>query len=115
MIAIEPHEVAMAIIVFSQLKHKEMAGMPLTQKQIKDVCLVNQGYRQCRFLAPDTTWGHYNCLKKTSQKKVIDEEVQDVLVSLKQQGRDYRKSQLPIGDNCQGYPLLKTIDQGYDV
>jgi hypothetical protein len=90
--------------------------MPLTPKQVKDVCLANQGHRQCRYLAPDDqNWGKYNCLKRTAQKKVIDEEVHDTLLSLKQQGQDYKKQGLPVADNCQGYPLLRIIDQGYDV
>ncbi len=90
--------------------------MPLTQKQLRDVCLIHQGHRQCRYLAADDlNWGKWNCLKKTPSKKVIDDEVKDTLAQLKKQGQDYRKHGVPVGDNCSGYPLLKIIDQGYDV
>ena len=90
--------------------------MPLTVKQVKDVCLANQGYKACRYLSPDDqNWGKFHCLKKTAQKKVIDEEVHDTLVQLKIAGQDYKKQNVPVGDNCSGYPLLRIIEQGYDL
>lgn len=90
--------------------------MPLSDNHVKDICLSNGGYKQCRFLAPDDhQWNKFHCLKLTAQKKVINEELHDTLVSLKSQGMDYKKQGLPVGDNCSGYPLLRKIQQGYDV
>lgn len=90
--------------------------MPLSNKQVKDVCLAGHGYQACRYLSPDSqSWGRYNCLKLTAQKRVIDEEVRDTLIALVAKGVDFRKQKLPVGDNCAGYPLLRIIEQGYDV
>lgn len=85
--------------------------MPLTLKQKKDICLSSKGYEKCRYLSADEQF----CLKKTSQKKVIDEEVGDALSEMKENGIDYRNQHVPLGDNCSGYPMLKLIDLGYDV
>lgn len=90
--------------------------MALTNKQIKDVCMVGGGYRQCRYLSADhQNWGKYNCLKRSPQKQVIDEEVHDAIVHMKSQGQDPKKQGVPISDNCGGYPLLRLIEQGYDL
>ncbi len=48
--------------------------MPLSQKQVKDVCLAHGGYKMCRYLAADdTNWGKFHCIKLTSRRKVTDE------------------------------------------
>ncbi len=90
--------------------------MPLSKKQLSDVCLSNGGVNKCRYLsAVAGTWGQYECLKLSGQKKVIDGEVLDTLAKLKAHGQDPTKQKAPLGDNCQGYPLLRHITQGYDV
>jgi hypothetical protein len=89
--------------------------MPLSNKQTRDVCLAQQGSKQCRYLSPDDqNWGRFNCLKLTSMRKVIDETLNDTIQDLKAKGIDYKKQGLPVGDNCSGYPLLRLIEQGYD-
>lgn len=90
--------------------------MALSQNQLKHVCMINGGYRQCRYLAQDEQdYSKWYCLKKTGQAKQIDEDLDDTLESLKQRKMNYKTQGLPVGDNCNGYPLLKIIDQGYDV
>lgn len=90
--------------------------MPLTNKQLNDVCLLGQGHRSCRYLSPDDqSWGKYHCIKLSVQKKVCDEEAADTRAKMLANGQDVRKQGVPMGDNCSGYPLLRIIDQGYDL
>ena len=48
--------------------------MPLTDKHLKDVCLLHQGHKQCRYLdnvEGDTGWfSSYICKKKTQKNRV---------------------------------------------
>lgn len=90
--------------------------MALTQLQIQNVCLLGQGSDQCRYLAQDDhDWAKYYCLKKSSNKKEIDQEVEDFLEDCKRKGRDPEDEGNPLGDNCLGYLPLSTKQQGYDV
>jgi hypothetical protein len=88
----------------------------LSLKQLEDVCMVyKQNYKRCRYLAQDdhdpTKW---HCLKKSSKKSDVDDEVDESLKELKKKGQDPRKQGVPLGDNCDGYPILKNHEQGYD-
>lgn len=90
--------------------------MALTTKQLKDVCMLGGGYKQCRYLAQDELdYSKYYCLKKTSQAKQIDEDLDDELSRLRAKKVSYKTQNFPVGDNCCGYLVLKVIDQGYDV
>ena len=94
----------------------------LSLKQLEDVCLVNAGWyggttpvsKQCRYL--DNNWhGSNTCLKKKlSTKKKIDKLVAAHKVKCKAAGIDPQDTNVPMGDNCQGYIVLKHIEQGYD-
>ncbi len=90
--------------------------MPLSLKQLHDVCLLYSGdYRRCRYLAQDDNdSSKWYCLKKNAKRQDIDDETQEFLKELKKKGTDPRKQGYPLGDNCTGYPILKHIEQGYD-
>jgi hypothetical protein len=53
-------------------------------------------------------------LKKSSKKAEIDEETDDYLRDMRKKGNDPKKQAVPLGDNCEGYPILRYIKQGYD-
>lgn len=90
----------------------------LSLKQLKDVCLVNDNSSdKCRYLAQDENdYTKYYCVKKMASKAhEIDAELDDYVKNLRQKGKDPTKENVPLGDNCAGYPLLRNIEQGYDV
>jgi hypothetical protein len=88
----------------------------LTLPQIKDVCMSWQGATQCRYLSYDDV-AHVNiCLKKVPAKKdIIDKQVDKFVQKAKANGQDPSQMGRALGDNCKGYPPLKTKKQGYDV
>jgi len=90
--------------------------MPLSLRQLQDVCLIYANdSRKCRYLAQDDTNSSvWYCLKKSSKKSEVDDETNDYLRDLKKKGVDPRKQGTPLGDNCDGYPILRYIKQGYD-
>lgn len=91
--------------------------MPLSKNQVEDVCLLGQGVSQCRYLAEDdVNANEFYCLKKSKNKKEkIDVEVSLLVKDLKRKGLDVNSHNIPIGNNCRGYIILKHIEQGYDV
>lgn len=90
----------------------------LTLAQINDVCLVNGGSSQCRFLAEDDR-GNFYCIKKISKRNKIDLEVAEFEKKQRAQGRaqgiDPHTLNIPIGDNCSGYVFFRHRRQGYDL
>ena len=90
--------------------------MPLSLKQLQNVCnLHNGGYRRCKYLARDDfDSSKWYFLKKTSKKKDIDDETMEYLKELQKKLLDPKKQDIPIGDNCEGYPVLRRLEQGYD-
>jgi hypothetical protein len=92
--------------------------MALTPKQLKDVCYVTGGHLQCRYLDEDVDdKGNliHVCKKLSPDKKIIDEELIDFYNDMKKNGQDPTKQGVPLADNCQGFVVLKTKQQGYDV
>ena len=92
--------------------------MALSQKQLKDVCVLNGGALQCRYLDEEMDdQGNvvHVCKKLSPDKKIVDEELLDFYDDMKKSGQDPTKQGVPLGDNCQGYIVLKTKQQGYDV
>ncbi len=86
----------------------------LSPKQLKDVCLLGGNHLQCRYLAQDDDQSKWFCLKKSSRKQEIDEEIVEHLKELNKKGIDPIKQGIPLGDNCSGYPILKHKEQGFD-
>ena len=88
----------------------------LSKKQVQDICLFQQGnYKTCRYCAVDELDpSKFYCLKQSSKKAITDAEVKEFLKKMKKSNQDPTNQGLPLGDNCQGYPILKYIEQGYD-
>lgn len=89
----------------------------LSLKQLQDVCLYNDNSSlKCRYLGQDENdYTKYYCAKKlASSAHDIDAELDDYIKNLTAKGKDPTKENIPLGDNCQGYPLLRHIEQGYD-
>ncbi len=90
----------------------------LSKQQLTKVCLLNQGHEQCRYLDGDENdYNKHYCKKLSSEKAIIDEEVLIFLNDAKSQGFDPTIHNHPLGTggNCQGFVVLKTKLQGYDV
>lgn len=88
--------------------------MPLTLRQVEDVCLVDEGSAQCCFLA-ENDLGKFNCLKLTSKRAGIEKEVAAFKKDEKAKGRDPKAADLPLGNNCKGYTFFRYKNQGYDM
>ena len=89
--------------------------MPLSRKHLQDVCLLYGGHKRCRYLAQDDNdWSKYYCVKRGPKKQEIDDEIDELVGDMQMKGQDPRKANIPLGDNCSGYPILKFIEQGYD-
>lgn len=88
----------------------------LSKKQLKDVCLMDDtSHKKCRYLSHDENdYTKYYCLKKNSRKQEIDFELEEFVKQTLDRGKDPKDSNVPLGDNCQGYPILRYIEQGYD-
>lgn len=88
----------------------------LSKKQLADVCLLGQmSYETCRYCRRDPIdYAKWYCVKysKKDQGK-IDKKTYDLFIDCDKKGISPYSS-VPLGDNCDGYPLLKTIVQGYD-
>ena len=91
--------------------------MPLSQKQLEDVCLLYQGdHRMCRYLRDDgQKYNTYYCIKlRPKEGKKIDLRVNEFIRECRKKGEDPNVHNVPLGNNCSGYPVLKHIQQGYD-
>jgi hypothetical protein len=92
----------------------------LSLKQLKDVCLVHQGSNMCRYLKQDdASYDKWYCLKKSPANKTkIDDRVAEFAKDCRKRKIDPHATaaanQMPLGDNCPGYLLLKHVEQGYD-
>lgn len=92
--------------------------MALTLKQVRDVCLINTGHSQCRYLDEDLDDQSnivHICKKKTPDKALVDSEIDIFLQDMKRTHQDPNKQNMALGDNCCGYLKLITKKQGYDV
>jgi len=80
------------------------------------VCLVNENtYEQCRYLVQDENdYTKYYCIKKSPKAHDIDVEIDDFIKDAKKKGKDPLNENVPMGDNCAGYPILRFLEQGYD-
>jgi hypothetical protein len=63
----------------------------------------------------DAAYDKYYCLKlKPVEKAKIDKKLQETVAKDRANRIDPKTQGYPMGDNCQGYLLLKNIPQGYD-
>lgn len=88
----------------------------LSHKHLQDICLLYDGtHEKCRYLAQDEMdYSKYYCLKKSKKGAEIDVELDDFVKETRKKGKDPRKENIPLGDNCSGYPILRYLEQGYD-
>lgn len=88
--------------------------MTLSKNHVINICLLGNGDKQCRYLAnDDVNYDEYYCLKhKREIAKKIDAEANKHVAP---SPNAFSPTQFPLGDNCKGYPILKNIEQGYDV
>ena len=87
--------------------------MTLTNRHIEEVCLLHQMdmTKTCRYLVcDDLEDGKWYCQKMRSETKArIDGEISTLdKASLVKLG-------IPAGDNCEGFPLMKHMMQGFDL
>jgi hypothetical protein len=98
--------------------------MPLSSKHVQDVCLFyNANYKTCRYLRDEKIPGIgmlgmgqvFHCVKKRPKdKSKIDSRVNDFIKECRKKGQDPNMHNVPLGNNCEGYPIFKHIEQGYD-
>jgi hypothetical protein len=90
--------------------------MPLSPKQLNNVCLINdEGSKKCRYLAQDEQeYDHFYCLKKSAKKQECDEAVEEYVNDSIKKGQNPGRGNSALGDNCQGFPILRHKLQGYD-
>ena len=87
--------------------------MPLTKLHVINICKKDQGSDRCRYLEEDQLYvGIYQCLKLSSQRNAVDEEVEDLKKNSRYMSRNSNNT--AVGDNCKGYPTLRYKQVGYD-
>lgn len=87
----------------------------LTPKHVKDVCTGLGGSHRCRFLSQDENdYTKWYCMKKTGKAAIIEAEYKQYIEDCSKRGTDPASANFPLADNCEGYPLLRHIKQGYD-
>lgn len=86
----------------------------LSKKQLLDICMLGSGSSTCRYLGrDDADPTKHVCLKLTADKKRIDNKIVDKTAQIGG-ALPPHMANWPMGNNCDGYPLLKHIEQGYD-
>lgn len=92
--------------------------MTLSNRQLQDICLLNSEDKSktCRYLSNDELdENKWYCQKLRGKiKERIDDDV-FVFLHRHKSASSSSVPAFPCGDNCQGYPMLKHIQQGYDV
>jgi hypothetical protein len=91
--------------------------MTLSQKQLKDVCMINSGSKTCRYLYNDELdSSKWYCQKmRPIEKNKIDISIESFVIDCKKRKINPKSVGRSLGDNCEGFLLLKNIKQGYDV
>jgi len=88
--------------------------MTLSNLHVKNVCLLKQGNKQCRYLNYDDMSG-YQCVKLViDKKKLADNKVRNHILECRKDKKDVKDTNMPMGNNCQGYPKFNHLVQGYD-
>jgi len=91
--------------------------MPLSKNHLNDVCLLYHGLsEQCRYLEEDPNTWVFHCIKQRAGRKlIIDTNVAKLVEECRKKGLDPEAQGISLGDNCEGFPLLKHKEQGYDI
>jgi hypothetical protein len=91
--------------------------MTLSKNHVKNVCLLNCGSKTCRYLHNDEfDSSKFHCLKlRPIEKNKIDEATENFIANCKMKKINPKLIDKPIGNNCEGFLLLRNIKQGYDV
>jgi hypothetical protein len=87
----------------------------LSKKQLDVVCMLGCGdSRECRYLRDEPAMhGVYNCYKlRPNEKKKIDLKVEEYIRDAKKKGKNPYEDGVPLGDNCPGQLILKSIETG---
>jgi hypothetical protein len=90
----------------------------LSPHHLEHVCLVfaNDQSQTCRYLKQDSDVAKCYCRKLVvKDREKIDDKVNAFLKLCKSSNVDPRDQNVPLGDNCPGYPFLLYKSQGYDV
>jgi len=90
--------------------------MSLSQNQIKNVCMCNAGSKTCRYLYnDDLDESKWICQKlRPIEKAKIDNSIEEFVQDCKKRKLNPNKLNRPLGNNCEGYLILRNIRQGYD-
>lgn len=90
--------------------------MTLSQKHLKEVCMNNCGSKTCRYLYnDDLDEAKWYCNKlRPIEKAKVDDSIEVFLVDCKKRKISPKTLKKSMGDNCEGYLVLKNIKQGYD-
>jgi hypothetical protein len=86
----------------------------LSKKQVKNVCLHTNHKASpedmCRYCHCEYFAGEFNCVKLSSKKKKVDADISSQIAA------GHHPSTIPFSsDNCKGFPLLRSVKQGYDI
>jgi hypothetical protein len=87
--------------------------MALTIKHLGEVCLLHHPdpTKTCRYLVNDELYpDKWYCMKLRPDAK---DQIDDHIAASSRKSRI--RSGVPSGDNCEGYPLLKHMPQGFDL
>lgn len=89
----------------------------LSLKQVSDFCMgFDTTFKRCRYFSQDENDDQkFYCLKLSSKSSEIDAEISSYLSECQKKNRDPLLENVPLGDNCDGYPVLRHIQQGYDI
>jgi hypothetical protein len=82
----------------------------LSQKQLSVYCQPYGVSNRCRYLAEEGR--KFFCVKKSAYKSKIDKEIENTIKTLKADGKKPEKEGIPLGNHCEGFILLKNVEQG---
>ena len=88
----------------------------ISEKHLEDVCMRNCGSKTCRYLYnDDLNPNQWNCNKLRPIEKVkIDVSLENFIRDCKKRKINPKNLSQPMGDNCEGFLIMKNIKQGYD-
>lgn len=88
----------------------------ISEKHLQDVCMQNCGSKTCRYLHNDElNPNQWYCHKlRPIEKFKIDLNVENFVRDCKKRKISPKSLNQPLGDNCEGFLVLRNIKQGYD-